>query len=284
MNQRWQANGGNRIPTKNSSAPIRLPIRFLVGLCVAILLVCASASAGWAAEFDQTHARLADVLQRFVKDSLVDYAALKADRAGLDTYLGELATVPEADFNRWPETHRLAFLLNLYNAQTLALILDHYPLKSIRDIGVLPLAAWKKPVVRLWGRTTTLQALENDLIRKRHPETPEIHFALVCAALGCPPLRGEPYTGARLDGQLRDQGRQFMAATAKNRVDDAARVVWLSKIFDWYEADFRRPPGSVLAFAEKYFPPDSAAALKAGGFKIKYTDYDWTLNDIPRQP
>lgn len=250
-----------------------------------IWLVALAVSTLSAAAFDHTHARFATVLQTHVKESRVNYAALKAGRAELDGYLDQLAAVPEADFDRWPRAERLAFLLNLYNAQTLALIVDHYPLVSIRDIGVLPLAAWKKPVVRLFGQATTLSALENEVIRRHYPETPEIHFALVCAAVGCPPLRGEPYTAAKLDGQLRDQGRQFLADPTKNRVDAAARVVWLSKIFDWYEKDFGATPAAVLGFTRKYFPAEAAAALQPGGFKIKYTTYDWKLNDArPASP
>jgi hypothetical protein len=234
-----------------------------------------------AAEFDHTHARYGRVLAAHVRDGLVDYAALKPARAELDAYLAELAVVGEADFARWADADRLACLLNLYNAQTLALILDHYPLGSIRDIGVLPLAAWKKPVVRLFGTARSLSYLENDLIRKRWPTVPEIHFALVCAARSCPPLRAEPYVGARLPAQLAEQGRRFLATPEKNRVDPARKVVWLSKIFDWYAEDFRRDGRSVTDFATRYFPAESAAALRAGGFKVKFTDYDWQLNSAP---
>jgi len=241
-----------------------------------LLALVSSFMTGRAAEFDQQHARYAKVLSEFVKDSRVNYAALKAKPGDLIAYLDAVAAVPESEFKKWNRNDQLALLLNLYNAQTFALVIDNYPLKSIRDIGVLPLAAWKKKIVRLWGKTTTLSALENDIIRTEYPEQPGIHFALVCGAKSCPPLRGEPYVGARLTAQLADQGRQFLADQNKNRVDAAAKVVYLSKIFDWYEGDFKRSAGSATAFVQKLFP---AGTPNLTGFKVQYTDYDWSLNE-----
>jgi hypothetical protein len=242
------------------------------GLAVAI-------PAAPAAEFDQTHALYGNVLKRFTKDNLVDYAGLKADRKDLDTYLDQVAAVPEATFQQWSRTDQLAFLINLYNAQTLGLIVDHYPLNSIREIGVFPRAPWKKKIVRLHGAITTLYDLENDLIRRKYPEYPQIHFALVCAAMGCPPMRAEPYAGARLEAQFQDQGKRFMATPHKNRVEAQEKVVYLSKIFDWYAADFGKNSAAIIKFVEPYFPEAARKDLQQGGFKIKHTDYDWALNE-----
>lgn len=233
-----------------------------------------------AADFDQQHALFGRVLSRHVTNGLVNYSALQADRTDLNTYLDQLAAVTEPDFQAWSRADQLAFLLNLYNAQTLGLILDHYPLKSIREIGVLPRAPWKKKIVRLHGGITTLHALENDVIRRHHPEKPEIHFALVCAALGCPPLRSEPYTGARLDAQLRDQGEKFLGTPDKNRVETGTKTLHLSRIFDWYEGDFKKQAGSVQKFVEPFLAPEAAAALRTGAFKIQHTRYDWSLNEF----
>ena len=247
-----------------------------VSKTVLLFALVSSIMTGRAAEFDQQHARFAKVLSEFVKDSRVNYAALKAKPDDLGAYLDAVAAVSEAEFKKWNRNDQLALLLNLYNAQTFGLVIDNYPLKSIRDIGVLPLAAWKKKIVRLWGNTTTLSALENDIIRKDYPERPDIHFALVCGAKGCPPLRSEPYVGARLAAQLADQGRQFLADRDKNRVDAAAKVVYLSKIFDWFEGDFKKNAGSATAYAQKFFP---AGTPNLTGFKVKHTDYDWALNE-----
>jgi hypothetical protein len=234
-----------------------------------------------AAEFDQKHESLGRILQTYVKDGLVDYAALKTRRQPLDQYLVELASVAEPDFKRWTEPQQLAFLLNAYNAFTLQLIIDHYPVKSIKDIGSFFKGPWDQPVVRLFGRTLTLNYLEHDIIRKDYPD-PRIHFALVCAARGCPPLRHEVYVAERLEEQLNDQARQFLATPAKNQVDPGARTVYLSPIFKWYGADFEKKHGSVLAALQPYWPKIPAAPAAGDGFRIRYTDYDWSLNQTTR--
>lgn len=228
--------------------------------------------------FDQTHAALDRVLKQNVRDSLVNYAALKAAPRPLDDYLAQLAAVTEAEFAHWPEPDRLAFLINLYNAATLKLIVENYPVKSIRSIGWLPSAAWKQEVVQLFGRKISLDELEHGIIRQQYHE-PRAHFALVCAALGCPPLRAEAYVADRLDAQLRDQGGKFLGTAAKNRVDAAARVVYLSPIFKWFAGDFEVASGTVVKFVTPFFPEPARGALAGGDFKVSYTDYDWSLNE-----
>ena len=168
---------------------------------------------------------------------------------------------------------------NLYNAQTLALIIDHYPVKSIRDIGILPKAPWQKEIVHLFGGVIHLDHLEHDIIRKQYPEVPEIHFGLVCAAVSCPPLRPEPYVGSRLKAQLADQTRQFLAEKTKNYVDIPNRRIYLSKIFDWYDGDFKHTSGTVLNYVIPYLPEADAAAVRQGDFTIRHTEYDWSLNE-----
>ncbi len=234
-----------------------------------------------AADFNQTHSAFDQVLKINVKEALVDYGALKTRRQSLDQYLVQVASVPEPEFKRWTEPQQLAFLINAYNAYTLQLIIDHHPVKSIKDIGGLFKGPWDQPVVRLFGRTLTLNHLEHDIIRKDHPD-PRFHFALVCAARGCPPLRDEAYVSDRLEEQLDDQARQFLATPAQNRVDAGTRTVHLSPIFKWYGADFEKKHGSVLAALQPYWPKASASALAQGGFKIRYTDYDWSLNHTTR--
>jgi len=228
--------------------------------------------------FDQTHARWGRVLTSFVKDAKVDYAKLKADPAELDAYLREIAAVPAAEFVRWSEADRLALLLNLYNAQTLRLIIDHYPLKSIRDIGTLPGAAWREPVVRQGGQLMTLDHLEHKIIRVDYRE-PRIHFALVCAAVSCPPLRSEPYNGVRLNAQLDEQTRVFLATAEKNRFDAKDGTLHLSQIFKWYDGDFTTPAGSLAAYVKPFLPEAQRNALTdPAKVKVKFTEYDWALN------
>ncbi|MCR4295249.1 MAG: DUF547 domain-containing protein, partial [Elusimicrobia bacterium] len=151
-------------------------------------------------------------LSAHVREGRVDYAGLKKDSAGLDAWLAAAAALDENEFKGRSREQRLAFLINLYNAATLRLILDRYPIASIRDIGPAwdPNKAWKLPAVKVFGRTVTLNQVEHEMIRPVFNE-PRVHFALVCAAKGCPPLRSEAYDGSRLDAQLDDQARLFLS-------------------------------------------------------------------------
>lgn len=251
-------------------------------LLLALLLAWLPADALAAAPFDQSHGRFARVLGAAVTNSLVDYPRLKARPEELDACLAEIAAVPAEEFAGWKRDDRLALLLNLYNAQTLRLIVDHYPLKSIRDIGVLPGAAWRMLVVRFGGQVMSLEHLEHQIIRAGYGE-PRVHFALVCAARGCPPLRAEPYVGARLDVQLDDQARQFLALPDKNRFDAAKATLWLSPIFKWFTEDFTGPAGSLEKYVQPFLPADAREALgRAAKVKVRYTDYDWSLNELTR--
>jgi len=211
-----------------------------------------------AADFDQSHAPFDSVLKSYVKDARVNYSALKAHPQELDRFLDQVAAVSETGFKRWTEKQQIAFLINAYNAYTLRLILDHYPVKSIKDIGTLFKGPWDQPVVHLFGRTLTLNTVEHKMLRKDYSE-PRIHFALVCAAKGCPPLRGEAYVADRLDEQLDDQARQFLADSQKNRVDASRRTVYISPIFKWYGEDFEKKSGGVLRFLKPYWPEKERA-------------------------
>ncbi|OGR88885.1 MAG: hypothetical protein A2992_09425 [Elusimicrobia bacterium RIFCSPLOWO2_01_FULL_59_12] len=218
------------------------------------------------------------VLKEVVKEERVDYSALKARPADLRVFLDLAAAMTEADFRSWPESKQIAFLINLYNARTLLLIIDHYPIASIKKIGNLLKGPWDQPVVRLFGQTMTLGHLEHEILRKRYNE-PRIHFALVCAAKGCPPLRAEPYAADALDRQLDDQGRRFMRDSAKNRLDRNAGVLYLSPIFDWFKNDFTGKSESLQAFVAPYLSAADASFLTKNTVKIRFTDYDWSLND-----
>ena len=155
------------------------------GLVGAILLSLCAVSV---ADFDHAQATLDRVLKARVKNERVDYSALKADSKDLDAWLQSAGAATDAEFHHWSQSQQLAFLINLYNAATLRLILDHYPLKSIKDIGSVFKGPWKQEVVPLLGKTVTLDFLEHGILRKKYAE-PRLHFAIVCAAKGCPPLR-----------------------------------------------------------------------------------------------
>ncbi len=254
--------------------------RLLLLAAIAASVLPAAALA--ADSFDHAHTRYARVLSNFVSQARVDYAGLKAAPKELDAYLAEIASVKPGDFAKWARDERLALLLNLYNAQTLRLIINHYPLKSIREIGLLPGAAWREPVVRFGGEVISLNHLEHEIIRPQYAE-PRIHFALVCAAVSCPPLRREPFVAARLAEQLDDQARLFLATAEKNRFDATTNVLWLSAIFDWYQDDFAKPAGSLVNYVTPLLPAQTAEILgRAKQVKVNFLEYDWALNDWKR--
>jgi hypothetical protein len=224
-----------------------------------------------------SHATFGRVLQAHVRNARVDYAGLQARPAQLDAYLAEVAALEPKHFARWPRPDRLALLINLYNAQTLRLILDHYPIASIQKIGWLPGAAWRMKCVRWGGTTISLDELEHGILRKEYQE-PRIHFALVCAAKGCPPLRDEPFVADRLDEQLQDQGRRFLSEPSKNRLESSTHTLWLSPIFQWFAEDFTTGGGSIVAFVQPMLP-ESVQKQLAIEPKVRFTEYDWSLND-----
>jgi len=213
------------------------------------------------------------LLKNHVLNGRVDYAALKADPAPLQKYLEHAGAVPESKFKSWDENRQLAFLINLYNASTLQLIVDHYPVKSIKDIGSWLKGPWDQPAVVLFGKTITLNELEHGVIRKQYNE-PRVHMALVCAAKGCPILRSEAYTAEKLEEQLDDQSRRYLASPAGLVINRARGEARISSIFKWYGEDFP----SVPAFVEKH------SGQSLDGLKIRYLDYDWSLNEFRGVP
>ena len=222
--------------------------------------------------------------------SRVDYEGFAEARQKLAAYLGQLASVTRVDFDRWPVAEQLAFLMNAYNAWTIDLILEHYPgIESIRDIGFLPGAAWRLRRVELFGRKMSLDTLEHDMIRgwDRFRE-PRIHFAVNCAAVGCPALSDRAYRGATLDEQLDRNTRLFLTDRSRNYAiqDD----LYVSPIFRWYREDFQDGWGgyaSLPTFLAEYgealgLSEVQKAALMSGQTRIRFSRYDWSLNSLDR--
>jgi len=241
--------------------------------------------------FDQNYAQYDNVLKTFVADGRVNYSGLKNAPKALEVYLESAAGVPEEQFNAWTESQRLAFLINLYNAGTLKLIIDHYPVKSIKDIGSFFKGPWDQPAVKLFGKTVTLNHLEHGILRKQYGE-PRLHMVLVCAAKGCPMLRGKAYTADKLDEQLNEQSRGYLTSPEGLSVDRGKNDVYFSSIFKWYGEDFiakyspkagftglDKTERAVANFCSEYIVSTDSDFLSAGGYAFKYLDYDWTLNE-----
>lgn len=223
--------------------------------------------------FDYQYKLWNELLGAHVNNGLVNYAAIKENPKNLDMFVTQAGAVTQDEFETWTEPQQLAFLINLYNAVTIQLIIREYPVSSIRDIGGLLKNPWKLKSVPLFREMITLDNLKHDIIRKRYNE-PRIHFALVCADLGSPNLRSEAYRPEILNEQLEEQTTAFLqTALDKNRYDVDTQILYLSPIFKWYAEDFKKAAGSVMEYVAKYIP----AATE--NVKIHYTAYDWSLND-----
>ena len=269
--------------------------------------VLLSASAGFAAQgllaqpgFDHSHVDWTQLLRRHVvllndgKASQVRYAGMALDRAPLKRYLQSLSLVEQSAFETWPSSQQQAFLINAYNAFTVELILTRYPdLKSIKDIGSVFSSPWKLQWITLLGRKLSLDEIEHGLLRKPGAyDEPRVHFAVNCASVGCPMLREEAYVANRLEFQLSQQTQRFMSDRSRNRWNNPAARLELSKIFDWYGKDFRQGHkgiASLEAFAASHADlladaPADRAQLRSRRFDIAFLDYDWSLNDAPRAP
>jgi len=221
------------------------------------------------------HSTFDALLRRIVRDGGVDYAALAADPAPLDAYLETLAA---ADFEALSRDGKLALLINAYNAFTLRLIVDHYPLDSIKDIP--DAERWKAVRWSLLGTQLSLDSLEHEYLRAKFEE-PRIHFAINCASVGCPPLRAEAYTPERLEAQLEEQTQVIHSRPTWLRFDAEANALELTKLYSWFSGDFEQAAGSVLEFVARY-APQVAERLAAGEPPaVSYMDYDWSLNAAP---
>ena len=219
------------------------------------------------------HALLNDVAQKVVDDhGRVDYKRLKADPETLNRYLDKLA---QADYEALGRNEKLALLINAYNAFVLKLVIEHYPIDSIRDIPGGEL--WTDKRWQIGRYIWSLDDIEHRRIRTNFKE-PRIHFALICAANGCPKLRREAYAADRLDEQLHDQAVYTHSHESWYQFKPDRNVVHLTPLYRWYTGDFRQTAGSVLDFVANY-DPDLKQALEAGKTpSVNWLDFDWKLN------
>ena len=173
---------------------------------------------------------------------------------------------------------KLTFWINAYNVMAVKMVLDHYPVNSIKDAGSFFTSVWKKPVGKVGGQTRTLNEIEHEVLRKLGE--PRIHVAIVCASVSCPDLRKEAYTVKDLDNQLDDQMRQFLANDQKGlRVDKGEQRVYLSSIFKWFDEDFESK-GGVINYITPFAPESVQAILHGKSLNVSYMDYNWRLNEL----
>lgn len=234
------------------------------------------------------HAPWERLLKTYVKPAAdgvnrVDYAAFKSGgHAALKSYIAALQTVDPATLDR---NGQIAFLANLYNAETIDIVLDKYPVKSIKDIslgGGLVAAVtggpWKAKVLTLRGQKLSLDDLEHAILRPVFKD-PRVHYAVNCASIGCPNLQPEAFSAGRLDAQLDAAARAYVNHPRGARVTSGK--LYVSSIYNWFNADFGGNDAGVIRHLQKFAAPELAAALKTV-VAIAGHDYDWSLNDTSR--
>jgi hypothetical protein len=241
----------------------------------------------------------ARLLSAYVSKGRVNYREIVKDPRLLEQSLEDFAKISRQDYGKWSRRDQIAFWINAYNLFTIKAVVDHYPPKgwnllypkiSIRQIG----AVWEKTAYRTAGQLVSLSQIEHEILRGVFRE-PRIHFALVCASLGCPPLLSVPYDGDSLEQMLDQQVRAYLADPIHGLYwNKEKRTLYLSKIFSWFGKDFgyyytlhklfpQLPleKRNSLNFIWDYLSEPVKQSLAEKEFRISFLDYDWSLNDQP---
>ena len=222
-----------------------------------------------------SHALFDQVLQKYVdSQGRVNYTGLKNNPGMLESYLDLLAVNAPGDKATFQTG--LAFWINAYNALTIKGVLDHYPTTSVRKIKPFN-GFFSRIKFQVGGRSYTLNDIEHDIIRYKFGD-PRIHFALVCASLGCPMLENRAFFPETLEKRLDNATANFINNPEKVRLDRETGVLYLSQIFEWFAEDFEDTHDSVINFISEYLLEADAAFLKGTAVQIQYLQYDWHLN------
>lgn len=203
----------------------------------------------------------------------MNYKGMIQDVQKLNAYTEDLSNNPPQD--NWSENEKLAYWINAYNAFTVKLIVDNYPLESIKDLNptiAIPTVStvWTKKWFQIGGEDFSLDRIEHKILRKEFEE-PRIHFAVNCASFSCPPLRNEAFVAEKVDQQLDEQARAFINDGVRNKISKDR--VEISQIFSWFKGDFTNGQ-SLIEFLNKY------SKVKIDGkAEVDHIDYEWALNE-----
>ncbi len=246
---------------------------YLIGLIMSSTLACSSPHPSNPQSEPISHELFDQLLKKHVSDDgWVNYEGFKKDREILNKYLDLIRK--NAPNDSWSKNDQLAYWINAYNAFTIDLVLQYYPVKSIRDIGSsiqIPFvnSPWDIKFIEIGDEKLDLNNIEHGIIREKFNE-PRIHFAVNCASFSCPVLRKEAYKGHLLDQQLEEQTVLFINDPLRNKI--TAKKAELSKLFSWYKGDFTN--GQRLEdFINQYSKTEITQSTK-----IVYLPYDWSLN------
>lgn len=217
-----------------------------------------------------------EILKKYVTvEGRVNYALWHREDQQLNTYLEQLSQHPPQ--KNWSTKEELSYWINAYNAFTVKVILNHYPVASIKDIGgSIPMhtTVWDEEFFEIGNKKMSLGAIEHRILRKYYDE-PRIHFAINCASVSCPILRREAFFPDQLEEQLVDQSKSFLADKRKN-VLHSGQTQKLSPIFKWFSEDFGSKE-DLISLVNQY-----SSVEISNNAEVLYMKYDWTLNDITR--
>lgn len=225
----------------------------------------------------QTNKIFANVLQKYVTDGLLNYKDLKQDQE-FETYLNQISKTNPSGLS---EKEEIAFWINAYNAFTLKIIIDNYPLKSINDIQFGEKSVWDENFISINKKKYSLNDIEHKILRVKFKE-PRIHFAIVCASTSCPILRNEAYEAVKLDTQLQESAIIFLRDNKRNTFDIKQKKAEISKIFEWFSEDFGKSERETLKYISKFLPEDVRKDINQNlnSWSVSYKKYDWNLNEI----
>ena len=226
------------------------------------------------------HQSFDQLLKKHVdKNGMVNYKAWHAnptDRQTLTAYLNHLS---QANLNTPAQRNaQLAYWINAYNAVTIEGILRVYPTTSIRNhtAKIAGYNIWKDLKLHVGDSKAGLEEIEHKVLRKMNE--PRIHFAIVCASIGCPRLLNEAYMPQKMEQQLTINTKDFFSRSQNLQIDTNSRTVKLSKLLNWYGSDFGADINTQLVAYQRYWPEAAAQAVAAGGYRVDYLSYDWNLN------
>ena len=265
-----------------------------VGVVLTVLLVCAHSERlsaeplgrSWPARHQISmdkigHSSFDGLLRKYVDtDGYVDYTAWKASHADRQTLIDYLVTLGKANPQALASKQaKLAFWINAYNAVTIEGILREYPTSSIRNhtARLVGYNIWKDLPLIVGGRQYSLDSMEHQVLRKMNE--PRIHFAIVCASIGCPRLLNRAYVSDRLDEQLTGNARDFFSRAQNLRTDSASGTLLVSSILDWFGEDFGSSTKQQGAYLKPYLPAAAQRVVDSGRLRFRYLDYNWNLND-----
>lgn len=220
------------------------------------------------------HERWDQLVKKHVKDDgFVDYKGFIRDSMELNRYLDQLSAV-HPDDKSWSRNEQMAYWINAYNAFTIRLIVRNYPVESIKDIkkGIAFVnSVWDIKFIKIQGFTYDLNNIEHNILRPVFKDA-RVHAAINCASYSCPRLRPEAYTSEKLDSQLEDAMKKFLADPLRNKI--TADKAEISEIFKWFKGDFDRDAGSLIAYINKF-----STQKISDKTELKYLNYNWTLNE-----